>query len=368
MAILSALFGIGVGAFRSFSRPERTATSQVKDAMRQARLFARTEGVPASVVVAPERATVQTVGLRTVGNWHFEDLEGSGWPVDASYVTGRLVVSDVLGTALELDGDARLEVPSPPGSFDSPHGFGVDVYLQPVPAVRPMTLLERPGSWKLELDREDVLQVVLYLEELEDARLLSVEGESVEDTTGDREREPLAFEEFRHGVPAAALSAETLTRLTIVFDGRTLRVAVDGARVEADTRFEVPRRLITAPRLPLHSGDTPTHFRGRIDELRVASVVKGEPQLLPEEVLLDGVEQVIHVDPLGHLDPAWHRTPVQVGFTYGLPLRRTVVEFGLLGTVRSWDEDADARPASTDGELSDEDGDTDAAEQREGAR
>jgi len=337
MAILSALLGLGVGAFRSLARPEQTALQQVKDALRRARLFARAEGVPASVVVQPERGQLFTVAMRTVGNWHFEDSAGTGWPRDADHREGRILSDGALGAALALEGSAQLEIGDLPASFNSPHGFGVDFYVQPAPEGRPMTLLERSGSWALELNREGLLAVRLFL----------LDASNSEGTA----------REFVHEVPAAHLSPNHLTRLTVVFDGRTLRVAVRGARIEADTLFESPQELVNVPTMPVTTGVVPRQFRGVLDELRLASVIQGDPILLPEEVELEGPQAVVHVDATGRLDPAWHRTPLRIQFQHGEPLQRTVVEYGLLGGLSHWNESVDlADEAEVSGDSVDEAG------------
>lgn len=321
MAILSALLGIGVGAFRSLARPEQTALQQVKGALRKARLFARAEGVPASVVIQPARGQLFTVAMRTVGNWHFEDMAGTGWPRDADHLEGRILPDGALGAALALTGSAQLEIGDLPASSNSPHGFGVDVYVQPALEGRPMTLLERSGSWALELNREDLLTVRLFLLDTSDSES--------------------TVKEFVHEVPAARLSSDHLSRLTVVFDGRTLRVALLGARIEADTLFESPQELVNVPTVPVTTGVVPRQFRGVLDELRLASVIQGDPILLPEEVALEGSQAVVHVDAAGHLDPAWHRTPIRIQFQHGEPLQRTVVEYGLLGGLSNWNEPVD---------------------------
>jgi hypothetical protein len=134
------------------------------------------------------------------------------------------------------------------------------------------------------------------------------------------------------------LPSDRFTRLTVVCDGRVLHVAVDGVRAGDDTVFDQPRRLAVARRVPLGTGDGPGRFRGALDVLRIESVVRGGDDPLPQEIVLDGETQVVHLDAFGHLDPHWHAAPVTVSFRYGEPPVRTVVEFGLLGTVRSWTE------------------------------
>jgi hypothetical protein len=314
MVIVATLLGLGVGAFRNLSTADRVAALRIKDALRAARQFAVSESAPASVVVEPGAGVVYGLGLRAVGNWHFEDAEGSGWPVAARHDAEGLLSDGVVGSALRVTDETGLELSDLPDSFDSPFGFGVDVHVRPGQDVRPMTLLERPGSWALRLDADDALEVVVYL----------VAKPQVE--------------EFRRTLPEARLPPDRFTRLSVVCDGRTLHVAVDGARAGEDTVFERPRRLAVVRRVPIGTGSGATRFRGALDELRVASVVRGEDDPLPDEIVLDGKPQVVHVDAFGHLDPHWHAAPVTISFRYGEPPVRTLVEFGLLGSVRSWKE------------------------------
>ena len=312
MAIMSALFGIGIGAFHKLNRAERVAERAVKDVLRSARLFARAESAPASMLVRPSTGEVVSMGLRTVGNWHFEDADGTGWPVPANHPFDALVRDGQIGSGLHLTANAELVIPSPPGAFDSLSGFGVDVAVRPEAEGRPMTILERAGVWAVDLDGDDALRVTL---ELSDA---IGETRSV------------------HELPVH-LPSDRWSRLLVVFDGRTLHVSIDGSRVADDTVFGQTRKLARNPGVAITSGREVTRFRGYLDELRIGSVLVGQREELPPEVRLLGEERVIHLDAFGHLDPAWHRTPEQVSFLYGEPLRRTTVEVGLLGTVRSDD-------------------------------
>ena len=52
--------------------------------------------------------------------------------------------------------------------------------------------------------------------------------------------------------------------------------------------------------------------------------------------MLQGPSRVVHLGPAGHLDPARHSAPERVVMTTGDPPVIWTVEFGLLGTARSW--------------------------------
>lgn len=315
ISVLGVLLGIGAGAWGALATPDLLAGGRIKDALRTARLMARREGLPAAVVVDPPAGEVRALGLRAAGNWHFEDEAGSGWPVPARHEGARLDRDGVLGSALVLDDEAVLAVPGLPPGADDPQGFGVEAWLAPAAGPRPMVLLERPGRWLLRLDEEDQLQVSLWLE----ARP--------------------APEELRRSVPQARLSEGRFTRLTVLFDGRSLHVAADGRRCGEDTRLPAPRRLAGGSGTVLGSGTGLERFRGRLDELRLFAVA-GEPQAqpLPEGARLLGEPRLLRLEASGRLDPAFHAAPEAVGFEWGDPPRRSYVELSPLGALREWTE------------------------------
>jgi len=319
MTILAVLFGIGVGAFKRLARPDRLALSRITEAVRGAALFARGEGAPASVTLLPEQNAIASYGLRSVGNWQFEDDAGTGWPLPAVYDPASLVRDGVIGSALRLEGGSLLTLPSPPPAFDSPHGFGVDVYLRPADEPRPMTILERRGLWSLSLSGADTLVVTLQLR--------------VQDRV----------EQLKHELSGVSLPPDAFTRVTVLYDSRSLSVRVDGVRLGEDLLLGQPLLLASNPRVALTTGTPPTSYSGDLDALRLLSVVAGEPSLLPDEVVLQGVERTLRLDQRGRLDPAFHRTPELITIAFGEPLRLSGVELGLLGTVVTR-EDLEARP------------------------
>ncbi len=311
MAIVGALLGLGVGAFSNLGRADRQATGQLKDALRAARLFALRSSAPASVIVDPVRGEVVGTGLLPVGNWHFEDDAGTGWPVPARHGPGALERRGVIGSALRLTRDDTLVIGGLPSSFDSPHGFGVDVALRPESDVRPLVLLQREGSWRLRLDEEDRLEVSLWFAATP---------------------QPL---EFRQSFDLT-LSPERYTQVSLNCDGRTLSLSLDGRRVVQDTRFDPPRKVHVPAGALLDCGTEVDRFRGWIDELRISSVIEGDHAPLPAEISLQGGPRVLRLDEFGHLDPAWHREPELIEFRVGDSGPLTHVELGLLGSVRSW--------------------------------
>ncbi len=320
LAIISALLGIGVGVFRGLVSPDRVAASQVHDALFAAQLFAQREQAPATVVIDPETALVVARGLRAVGNWHFEDDLGTGWPVAASHEPEDLDPQGALGSCLRLDDERVLTIAGLPASANSPHGFSVDVHVWPERDPRPMTLLERRGAWDIVIDRQDRLVVTLMLAR-DDG---SDDAEEVSIAVGETIRWPHRF-----------------VRLTVSFDGSTLRVTLDGARLAEDTRFPAVRRLVVpSPGAPLFTGTGGTRFVGRLDELRLLSVVEADARELPGEVRLVGQRRELHLDPQGRLDPAYHQEPVVIGLLHGDPERRTDVEFGRWGAIRTLEPDS----------------------------
>ena len=325
MAIIATLLGLGFGAFRQMDGADRRAVSQVKEALRAARLFAQNQSAPASVIVDAERNAVWGLGLAGAGNWHFEDPEGTGWPVPATHDAESVADDGVLGRCLMLDdrlpGEQVLLLSELPSSFDSPDGFGVELFVDPAGDPRPMTILERPDSWGFGFDGRGEFEVVLQLVGLE--------------SEGEQAGEPA---EFRQSLPGVELPRGRWSRLAVVFDGRRLFVSVDGRRAVEDTLFGTARTIVTVPRMAIGSGSGPTRFRGRLDELKVSSVLVGDHEPLPVEVTLQGPSRAVQLDATGHLDPAFHAGPEQVRIRWGDPATVEVVEFGLLGTLRAWTE------------------------------
>jgi prepilin-type N-terminal cleavage/methylation domain-containing protein len=317
MAIVGVLLGFGVGAFNRLAAVDRVAAGQIRDALRTARTLAVAESAPASVVIEPALGEVYGVGLRAAGNWHFEAGQGSGWPLDARLPEGVGVVDGLIGSGIALGEGQQLSFADLPSSFSSPDGFGLDVALRPAAEPRPMRLLEREGAWGLRLDEDDQLEVTVLF----DAKP--------------------APEEFRRTLTGVRLPADRWSRVSVLCDGRSLHVAVDGVRVGEDSVFAPPRLMARDPSSVITSGRGEpglAPFRGDLDELRLASVVRGDHETIPPEVLLDGEARVLHSDAGGRLDPAWHAAPVTISFRVGEPPVRTVIEYGLLGSVRSWTE------------------------------
>ena len=184
-----------------------------------------------------------------------------------------------------------------------------------------MTILERVGSWSVGLDSRGDLEVALILRRPQKP---GIETDS---------------EEFRMSVPGLSLPSERLTQLMVVFDGRRLHVSVDGRRAVEDTLFGELRRLVVAPGVAVTTGAPPTHFRGRMDELRLSAVIVADHRPLPDDIVLAGPSRLVHLDASGHLDASRHVVPEIVHMTLATdPPLELYVELGLLGTVRSWIE------------------------------
>ncbi|MFT7464820.1 MAG: prepilin-type N-terminal cleavage/methylation domain-containing protein [Pseudohongiellaceae bacterium] len=315
MMILSGLFGVGIGAFRSLANPERVAREQISETLHSARIFARSAGAASTVWVSPEEQTVSAWGLRPLGNWHFETDDGFGWPKALLLGGATIVPQGAIGSGLQIAGPAVVGLQDPSPSFDSPFGFGLDVMVAPSPGFRPMTLWERPGVWAVRIDQDDALEVALQ----------------VADKAG-------KGNEVRLAVPGVHFPADRMTRLQVVFDGRQLQVAVDGVQRGREQVFERAKALVSNPGVSQGTGRPPTHFRGLFDELHLWAVVQAGGKEFPDEIELEGPPQWIHWDAQGRLDPLWHNGPVEITFLSGEPRRRTVTELGLLGTVRRYSE------------------------------
>src|SRR5262245_60373418 len=80
LLLFSILLGIGVGAFKKLSLGKSQAVGQVKDALRQARLFAIEQSSVAQVALDAKDQRIVASGFVLAGNWHFEDEKSQGWP------------------------------------------------------------------------------------------------------------------------------------------------------------------------------------------------------------------------------------------------------------------------------------------------
>jgi prepilin-type N-terminal cleavage/methylation domain-containing protein len=102
-------------------------------------------------------------------------------------------------------------------------------------------------------------------------------------------------------------------RLGLSYDGRQARVFVDGIprqHLPLEGLDELPIHLIrdTAP-LAISDPDPRRSFYGVIDEVKLATLIRGQVVEIPQDVIPIAASRTIHFDVLGQLDPAHHAQP-----------------------------------------------------------
>ncbi|MGB1071491.1 MAG: pilus assembly FimT family protein, partial [Planctomycetota bacterium] len=114
LSILTMVLGMSVSVFRSFGEGQslEIAASQVSTAVRAARNWSISTGMPSRVMVDPDNRTVTAYGFSTVAAWDFEGL--SGEPANTPLPQG-LAVSGAFRQKAEVTG----HVEAAPGSVGS---------------------------------------------------------------------------------------------------------------------------------------------------------------------------------------------------------------------------------------------------------
>lgn len=112
---------------------------------------------------------------------------------------------------------------------------------------------------------------------------------------------------------AQTLRPDRWTRLELAFDGRLLRVIVNGiARylVPIPGNDVLPQRLLEDPSpVSLSDPDPRQAFFGVIDELKFAAVISSTRVSIPKDIALLAPGPTLRFDQLGQLDPASHAEP-----------------------------------------------------------
>ena len=317
LGILAVLLGLSVGVFSSNVPRLTLAKNELRDKVRQARLFAVAENAPASVLLRAGSETdwpeVTALGRRTVGTWHLEGTDLDGFPVEGQGSGYEEEARGVIGRAVRLSG----QMPSfldfgTRAAFDSVYGFAVQLYVR-LDGPSRRVLVRKGEAFELEVNGEGSL--ALSLRVVEPGRT----GSSAQ-----------VFESIES--PAGAVRPDRWTEVMASFDGLQLELRVDGATV-ASHRLLDWRRLAVDEAAPLTVGDRTAAFSGSVDEFRYGTYGAETSEPL-RDMVLDGPElQTIRFAPGGELDPRVHEGPVTVRMHHenGAPLR---VRVGVLGDVR----------------------------------
>jgi Tfp pilus assembly protein FimT len=309
LALVGALLGIGVGFAARLTFPRQAAFEGVKGVLQAARAFAVTQGNLARVLASREGRSVQRLGFKTIGEWHFEGSGGEGAFGESLDLRSAHTVEDGrLGSALAFDdgGFAEASIGSHP-SWQTRDGFSFRADVRPE---RGGGIVARRGdAWRLEIRADGAAAVDVAL-------VSAVKGEGAR---GERVRVESPPDLVRPG---------RWTRVSFLYDRTHLRLWIDGIERARSRRATEPVWLDGSH---LRLSDPERTFRGAIDEVAVAALVVEEPLLLPEGVEL-AQDADVWFDASGNLDPARHDGPLalELQFERGATRRIEVTAYGTL--------------------------------------
>ncbi|MBU0754130.1 MAG: type II secretion system GspH family protein, partial [Planctomycetes bacterium] len=169
LAILSMLFGVGMGAFSKVGAGPAMAADRIREVIRTARAHAEREAAPSAVLINAEQDRVVGMGWHQVGCWHFEDGEpdgfSTGFPQDAFLGPARIDPQGVIGSCLDLSMDPgqapEAFIPAVP-SLSSAEGVAINCHLF-LKQHCACTLLGKGAAYALGIDEEGRLTAKLTL-------------------------------------------------------------------------------------------------------------------------------------------------------------------------------------------------------------
>lgn len=323
LSIVGVLMGISVAAFRRSIPHREIARRAVFDALVQARLFSIAENAPATVSLdAGNEETrwpsVTALGRKTVGNWHLEGTDLSGWPVDARAAGEEEAPAGKIGKALRLSDTKKswLEVPIT-GSFDSREGFALELFV-------------KLDQWRNQLLFSKGKSIALRCES-DGGLALQVQVEARDAASGDAKA---GYQSL--ATPPGVLRTGRFAKVAATFDGLQLRLAVDDA-VVAELALQKRVPFLVDPGSSLMIGSVEEAAGFEIDELKWG-IFTGTTQEL-RDVELGLGPRMVRFGPDGALDPRFHQEPAEIclltsGGEPGAKKIETWLRIGLLGDVR----------------------------------
>ena len=319
LSIMAILLGISIGVFTRSTPTYELARNEILDKVRRARLHATAESSPASVILRPgddaRWPTISALGRTTVGMWHLEGANLSGF---GGNVRGEGVEEDaqgVLGRAVRLAAGvpSSLQV-GPAGSLESPHGFACEFFVK-LDTDAPRTLVRKGDMCQLAVDSDGVLRASVEL---------------VEPTTVAGLRPGLVDVAVATDMPV--LFPGRWVELGVSFDGLALRIQVDGATV-AERTMQAFHDLSLDPKAPIAIGDRDSAFAGSVDEWKWGVYLEEtSEEMVDMEVPAGRGPTLIRFAPGGELDGRFHSAPVEL-LLFNLEGEPLVVRVGLLGDV-----------------------------------
>ena len=351
MSIVAALLLVGVATYWRMSRgfALRAGVSSVEQAMRGAQAFAVQSRSPAVVVLEPVPENpfdlvqrIYALGKRTVGCWHFEQGQ-----IDGAKLKGALgqegdiaglatSVPGKIGRAITFDGSTTAVSVTSPYLNEIRDGVFVDAYVWPnaegMSSGAILPVVSKDGG------EGSTFTLALRYQPTATQDLFSLEGSvDLGDATNQAQTQVLIrAREWTHvGLAYMHDAADG--------DGQPvgLILRINGQEVTLTGPSPTKGKLApnTAPLLIGRHGSN--YFRGRMDELKIGSLVVSDLFKLPQntEVRADpgSSDGRVHFDDEGKLDTRYHGKVVR--FIVRSPRDRLVryIQVNWLGGVEVLD-------------------------------
>ena len=299
MGILGVLFGLGFGMLGNLNPGRRAALGLVQNVIRSARNNAVARSAPALVRLDVATGKLHAAGMDVIGTWQFEtmDIDGSAG-LDGVATGGAIIDQGFLGKALSFTGagsGARAEIPLQEfAGVDLREGFMVSCALQ-LDSSAPTRVLDIGEAALLECRSNGVLRAGFRPEVVSASGVRSAGGLIAVDSA------PGTWEPGRW------------LRITVAYDRRLLRLALDGvdvARVENDAP-------VWQLQGPLTIGDPRAPLSGAIDALSLMAVVDSAEAALPKGVVFAAdAPRTVVFSADGALDREVHAGPLSIGLEY----------------------------------------------------
>ncbi len=314
MAMIAILLGVGVGAITSLDLGKTTAVSQIKNTVRATRTFSIAESVPSLVVLdaTSEEQRVFGVGLKTVGQWHFEDETTTGaFGRDGVLSGADLDPNGKIGHCVRLGEQSTVLCGTAP-VFDPVDGIGIEAWVRP-DSTSGGRIVEKGQAYALELGPDgELVGRVNLVQQRRRGKVIST-----------RRLEVVSEE--------PVVAPGRWTHVSMIYDRFRLRLFVDGREVGTVAEQE-GLQMAPDPEAPLTIGSPAGSLIGRIDEVRIALAVRGDEAPLPESVTLLGPDRQVHFDGRGNLDPEFHTAAVNIELKLKNGSMRRL-RIGWLGTI-----------------------------------
>ncbi|MEQ8762688.1 MAG: LamG-like jellyroll fold domain-containing protein [Planctomycetota bacterium] len=323
MAMIALLLGVGVGAVTSLDLGKTTALSQIKNTVRATRTFAIAESVPSLIVLEPsaDPQRVFGVGLKTVGNWQFEDDVTTGAFERHGTLAGAVIDDDgKIGRCVRVGGNGVVLCGSPP-AFDAVDGVGIEAWIRP-DSISGGVIAAKGEAYSFELGAEGELAARIKL-------VKARRGGQIISTSD--------IEAISEG---PAIAPGRWSKVSMIYDRFRLRLFVDGREV-ASVAEQEGLEMAPEPEAPFTVGGEAGSMVGRIDAVRLALAVRGDDGPIPQSVTLLGNDRQVHLDARGNLDPEFHTEPVDIDLRLKTGAMRHL-RIGWMGTISEVSESPEA--------------------------